>query len=219
VQTGTYMDVTFSNRSNKIFNEIIKSFGLTKDFNDEFHCTIAYSKKPLPNLTTVGGNTQDEQGNAFESIRKIATIDHFGHFDTDEGKNLHVVLKSNFCNDEFNRAINAGATTDYPKYISHVSLMYDCKDFTVTDDMATKFIGSKIEIISERISPLNGNWVEDKTNAEAIIECTLYGSQVDKILLELDETNEVDHVNKSPINIILESTAYGANIDLFLNDL
>ena len=215
MQTGTYMDVIFSSTSNALLDEIIASFGLTKDFNDEFHCTITYSKKPLPNLTTVGGHKQNNLHQATELINENATIIGFGHFDTDVGKNLHVILKSEFCSNEFKRAINAGATTDYPEYIAHVSLMYDCGDFTYTEEMGSKFIGSELEIVSERISPLNEKWVEDKTNVDSILEATLYGFQVDSILLEIDSD-----INKNiPFNIILESTSYGANVDSFLYDL
>jgi len=215
MQTGTYMDVVFSEKSNALLDEIISSFGLTKDFNDEFHCTITYSKKPLPNLTTVGGHEQDDLHQAVEAISEIATIAGFGHFDTDEGKNLHVILKSEFCSNEFKRAIDAGATTDYPEYISHVSLMYNCNDFTYTEEMGSKFIGSEIEIVSERITPLNENWVEEKTNVDSILEATLYGFQVDSILLELDSATK----QNTPFDIILESTSYGANVDSFLYDL
>jgi len=42
--------------------------------------------------------------------------------------------------------------------------MYDCGDFDLDDEknqsIINKYIGSTIEIIEERISPLNENWVE-----------------------------------------------------------
>lgn len=158
---GTYSDIIFSSESNKKFDKIIKSFGLEKDFTDAYHCTLTYSKKKLPFLKTSKGEKQDKDGNCSSKISKLIKIKDFGHFDTDEGKNLHVVLECPWCEAQFNRAIKAGATTDYPNYTAHVTLMYDCGDFTYREELGKEFIGETIEIVEERISPLNENWVED----------------------------------------------------------
>ena len=163
---GTYADIIFSKESNKKFDNIIKSFGLEKDFNDEYHCTLTYSKKPVPYLKTSKGTKQDKTGNCKESISKLVKIKDFGHFDTDEGKNLHVVLDCKWCETQFNRAIKSGATTDYPDYTAHITLMYNCEDFTYTEELGKEFIGETIEIIEERISPLNEDWVEEKTKLD-----------------------------------------------------
>ena len=163
--TGTYADVIFSKASNKKFDEILKDFGLKKDFNDAYHCTLTYSKKYLPYLKTSKGVKQDKSGNAKDKISKLVKIKSFGHFDTNDGKNLHADLECKWCEAQFDRAIRAGATTDYPSYKAHVTLMYDCKDFTLDpkSEVYKKWIGETIEIVEERISPLNENWVEEKT--------------------------------------------------------
>ncbi len=161
-QPGTYSDVVFSKESNKKLESITKAFGLKKDFNDEYHCTLTYSKKKVPYLKTSKGIKQDKTGNCKNKISKLVSVKDFGHFDTDEGKNLHVVLDCKWCKTQFDRAIKSGATTDYPDYTAHVTLMYNCDDFTYTDDIGKEFIGTTIEIIEERISPLNLNWVEEK---------------------------------------------------------
>ena len=160
--TGTYADIIFSKESNKKLNDIIKSFGLEKDFTDEYHCTLTYSKKKLPYLKTSKGDKQDKTGNVKSKLSKLIKIKDFGHFDTDQGKNLHVILECPWCEAQFNRAIKSGATTDYPEYTAHITLMYNCKDFTYSEEFGKKFIGDTLEIIEERISPLNEDWVEDK---------------------------------------------------------
>ncbi len=160
--TGTYMDIIFSKESNNKFDEIIKAFGLEKDFTDAYHCTITYSKKKVPFLKTSKGKKQ-RNGKVKNKLSKLIKIKSFGHFETDEGKNLHVVLECPWCETQFNRAIKAGATTDYPEYTAHVTLMYNCEDFVVDDEIGAEFIGETIEIVEERISVLNENWVEEKT--------------------------------------------------------
>lgn len=159
---GTYADVIFSIASNKILDKIIKEFGLEKDFKDAYHCTLTYSKKKVPYLKTSKGTSQDRTGNAKDKITKIVKIKSFGHFDTDEGKNLHVVLDSDWCKAQFTRAIKAGATTDYPEYTPHITLMYNCgTEFKLDDKLVKKFIGTSLEMVEERISPLNLDWVEE----------------------------------------------------------
>ncbi len=162
--SGTFMDVIFSSSTNKMFDEILKTIDLKKDFTDDYHCTITYSKKLLPNLKTSKGVRQKNY-EAKSKINKLVKIKEFGHFKTDEGHNLHIVLNCPYCEEEFRRAIKSGATTDYPEYIAHVTLMYDCGKFDLNvkknNDILSKFIGQKVLITEERISPLNENWVQD----------------------------------------------------------
>lgn len=158
--TGTYMDIIFSKESNKKFDSILKDFGLEKDFNDKYHCTLIYSKKVVPFLKTSKG-TKQEKNKAGNKLTKLISIKGFGHFDTNDGKNLHVILECSWCEAQHKRAIKAGAITDYPEYVAHVTLMYNCKDFKIDDKKFLKYVGEKIEIIEERITPLNENWVDD----------------------------------------------------------
>lgn len=160
--TGTYVDVIFDKKGNELLDSIIKSFGLTKDFKDEYHCTIAYSKKRIPTFKTSEGASQNENGEAKSKVNQTITIKGFGHFDTPEGKNLHVEWDSPYCKKEAQRALDEGGTTDYPEYKAHSTLMYNCKDFTLDHKICKDFIGKEINIIQERIQPLNENWVEDK---------------------------------------------------------
>ena len=160
MSAGTYMDVVFSKESNKKLDEIIKSFGLEKDFTDAYHTTIVYSKKEIPLLKTSKGKSQ-RKGHAKNELSKLVKIKEFGHFDTDDGKNLHVVLDCKFCETQFDRATRAGATSDYDKYTAHITLMYDCGDFTVDDEISAEFIGETLEIVEELITPLNEDWVEE----------------------------------------------------------
>ena len=51
-QEGTYYDCIFSHSTNKKIDSIIKDFGLEKDFNDAYHCTLTYSKVKRIKLKT-----------------------------------------------------------------------------------------------------------------------------------------------------------------------
>lgn len=153
MKVGTYMAVKFCQESNNKLIEIIKSFGLEKDFNDEFHCTITYSKKELVGFKTCLGESTSK-------LKNFVKIKGFGHFDTDSGKNLHIILECPFCEIEFARAKAAGATFDYDKYTAHVTLMYNCKDFTYSNQ-GDKFIGNKLIINEEYVETLNENWIDD----------------------------------------------------------
>ena len=164
---GTYQDVVFSTASNKKLDSIIKHINLEKDFTDAYHCTITYSKIPVPYLKTSKDVKQDKTGNAVSKISKLATIKSFGHFKTPEGKNLHVELECDWLNQRFIYAKSKGAISDYDEYTPHITLLYNCtnirKNFDIEQIDMSKFIGQKIEIVEERISPLNENWVEDSS--------------------------------------------------------
>ena len=166
---GTYSDVIFSKASVKKIDEMLKDLNLKKDFNDDFHCTLIYSKKPLPFYKTSKGTKQHlRKHEAKDKISKLVKIKEFGHFDTPEGKNLHMVLDCYWCEQQFARAIRDGAKYDYDKYIPHVTLMYDCtvdnKYFDIKDKDTKKYIGMSLELVEERITPLNEKWVEDSKN-------------------------------------------------------
>ncbi len=166
--SGTYYDVIFSKTSNDKIDDIIKELGLTKDFKDAFHCTLVYSKTLCTKLKTSKGTKQakDKKTGKFSAKNKLSLlckIKSFGHFDTDEGKNLHIELESDWCQAQHKRALTSGCTSDYPTYKAHVTLMYNCKDFSVNDDLVKEFIGERLEIVEERITPLNLDWVKDSS--------------------------------------------------------
>ena len=172
-QEGTYYDCVFSHSTNKKIDSIIKDFGLEKDFNDAYHCTLTYSKVKRIKLKTSKGTPQKKGGrykdyNCYNKVNIIAKIKSFGHFPTEEGKNLHIVLDCDWCEKQHERSIKAGCTFDYDKYTPHVSLMYECGDFDIEDnkELCDKYIGETIYIVEERISPLNFNWVEDSKNKD-----------------------------------------------------
>ena len=178
---GTYYDCVFSKSTNEKIDKIIDSFGLEKDFTDAYHCTLTYSKVKKVTLKTSIGTKQEKGGdypdfNCKNKVNVIAKIKSFGHFETPEGKNLHLVLDCHWCEKQHRRSIKEGCTFDYDKYTPHVTLMYNCGNFDLdnTKHLWEKFIGETIHIIEERISPLNVNWVEDskkdKEDSEKIKE-------------------------------------------------
>jgi len=166
-----YVGVMFSSESNRLLNQILKDLGLQKDFNDNFHCTIAYSKKnfkfKLPNENENTVKIKDDQ--IMVPVKEQCSIKGFGNFKTNEGLNLHIELNCLFCKSEFNRCIKSGAVYDYNKYIPHITLMYNCalpgedkgipmKYFKNTLD---KYIGKKLTIVREYKQVLNKDWLKD----------------------------------------------------------
>jgi len=163
---GTYSDIIFSKASNKKLDDIIKYIGFDKkDFNDDYHCTIVYSRKKLNWFKTSNGSKQDKNGEVKSKISKLVKIKSFGHFDTEDGKNLHVVIDCPLCESQFKKAEKAGMEFDYPKYTPHVTLLYDCtkdrKNFDISQIDMSKYIGEKLEVVEERITKLNKDWLKD----------------------------------------------------------
>jgi len=169
-----YIDVIFDSKSNRLLNQIIKNIGLIKDFNDEFHCTIAHSKKEF-NFKLPGeelGKIEIKDEKIISNINETCIIKDFGNFETDNGLNLHVVLDCPFCKSEFKRSIKSGAIYDYNEYIPHITLMYNCslpgEDKGIPKkyfkNNLEKYIGKKLTIIQERKQKLNNNWIKDSKN-------------------------------------------------------
>ena len=144
----TYSDFKFCKKSEKKLLNILKHFGLSKDFKDDFHCTIVYSKAPI------------DFSKHEKIMDRLVKIKNFGHFDTPDGKNLHVELECQVCEKEHALALKAGASYDYDKYVPHITLCYDCKDFDYVDQ-GKDFIGETLRIIKQDVSPLNEDWLED----------------------------------------------------------
>lgn len=162
---GTYVAVDFQDESVNELNNIINQLGLKKDFDDNFHTTIAFSKKYFSFFPKSCGSKSRKRKFVPRGQRIVKVID-IGHFNTDAGKNLHIVLKSKFCESEHIRAKNAGATYDHNKYIPHITIMYDCKDFDIhkfkkeSPDIFNNIIGTNLILKDEYIEKLNNNWVD-----------------------------------------------------------
>ena len=171
-KNGIYVDVKYTQEAENEINKIIKDLGLKKDFNDNFHITITYSKEffnPIFPFSDLNKDFTKDSNKYYLLLSEevYVTIKSFGHFDTPEGKNLHVVLDCDFCKKVHDKHIKAGAKYDFDKYIAHSTLLYNCKDFDVFEksgvlkDSLKKYIGKKLQLKSIDISPLNENWVED----------------------------------------------------------
>jgi 2'-5' RNA ligase len=166
-----YVDVIFDSESNRLLNQIIKDLGLIKDFNDNFHCTIAHSTKDF-DFKLLGedkNKVKIKDNKIIVKIKEKCTIKGFGNFKTNEGLNFHVVLDCPFCKSEFKRSLKSGAMYKYDNYIPHITLMYNCtlpgEDKSIPKkyfkNTLIKYIGKKLTIIQERKQKLNKNWVED----------------------------------------------------------
>jgi len=159
---GTYAAVKFSKESTRRINNFLKEFNLEKDFDDDYHCTLIYSRKLIPFYKTSKGVKQ-VKNKASNSLSKLISVKGIGTFDTPEGKNLHLVLNCKFCELRFKEAMQKGAEYDYNQYVPHITLLYDSQisdDKLKEMDKASKLL--KLEISEEYIEPLNENYLTDK---------------------------------------------------------
>ena len=153
---GSYVGVTPAKESKNKIKQLIKQLKVDNPIaRDKMHCTVIYSRKPISDFTAKG--TLDP---AIKAIPKSLKI-----FQTQEGKNA-LVLELD-CEELHYRHQSImkeyGATYDYPEYIPHITLSYDCKDFDVSsiskEDLCN--IIDCIEIDNEYYEDLKLDWKSD----------------------------------------------------------
>lgn len=144
-KNGIYVAVKFSddtiNRLLKYCNkanipEVLKA--------DEFHCTLSYSRKDVPDFEPK------------EKIKEIGVPYKFevwpsspNAFKKDMTYCLVLKFKSDYLQKRFDKIMSMGATYDYDKYQPHISLSYNVdKDFDVKKLPPIKELGD-FEIVSE----------------------------------------------------------------------
>ena len=112
---GTYAAVRYSDESIKKLEKVVKEL---PNPNYDFHTTLLYSRKYLPNYKPLG------------KIQETATVNGFKIFDTqDEKRALVLTLDCPFLVNRHNELMKEhGATYDYDEYIPHITLSYDLED-------------------------------------------------------------------------------------------
>lgn len=160
---GTYVGVNYTQASVDELKYITKLLGLEKDFDDQYHTTIAYSKRMFTFFPYTCGSKRRKVKFVPGNMNKVKIKD-IGHFNTPEGKNLHIVLDAPFCDMEHKRTLRAGAQYDHDKYIAHITLMYNCKDFDINTfkkenaETYHKIIGTHLVLKDEYVEKLDPNW-------------------------------------------------------------
>lgn len=160
---GTYVGVNYTQASVDELQYITKLLGLEKDFDDQYHTTIAYSKRMFTFFPYTCGSKRRKVKFVPGNMNKVKIKD-IGHFNTPEGKNLHIVLDAPFCDMEHKRTLRAGAQYDHDKYIPHITLMYNCKDFDINTfkkenaETYHKIIGTHLVLKDEYVEKLDPNW-------------------------------------------------------------
>lgn len=118
---------------------------------DSFHCTLIYSSKPALQPVLY--------------VRKIfeATVDEVGFFPTSNGAKRCCILKlqSNSLEQRHKSLMNEmEASYDYPSYIPHITLSYDCpQDYAVSKADQQKTKGLPIFLVGEYLEAIDGEKV------------------------------------------------------------
>jgi 2'-5' RNA ligase len=117
----------------KTENKINSLLPQPKDFDDEYHVTICYSKKPVK----ISKELIDKKDFPFEGQGKVI---NWTIFESEKyGKSFVLILDCPCCKEKFNKFIKMGASFDYEKYIPHLTLYYDLPKNINPEDLFKKF--------------------------------------------------------------------------------
>lgn len=150
---GTYVGVKFSIDSRKKLKELCDNIAIPEpcDEND-FHCTVMYSTKPLPKLV------EDEDGDKEFDPPIVAQMKKFHIFDTQDGnKSLVILLECEYLTTR-HEEISEKYDAEYPhdEYRPHVTLSYNVGDIDL-DDIDYEL--GELEIVDEYVAPIDLDWV------------------------------------------------------------
>ena len=158
-----------------------------KDPGSKFHTTILYhqfkgespkEQERLVNYKTITGKMMSkEQGSSgpqytlngvklnIPKLKIPIKIIGFGYFDIQNKKtgkkerNLHIRVRSNFLEKEWQRAKSFGFSHTYTKYIPHITLKNNVpSDFKIPPEIIKKYVGTILYTNDQYINPLNTNF-------------------------------------------------------------
>jgi hypothetical protein len=144
---GTYVGTVFDNNTKKELRQLMIDLKIpNRTPSKRLHSTIIYSKKHIPDFETTT-----------EGYPKTATCRKFHIFDTRDGNRaLVLILDCQSLVDRHNEIMqNSDATYDFPRYIPHITLSYDCADF---DPESYKGTFPSIVITGEYAEDLKLDW-------------------------------------------------------------
>ena len=150
---GSYVGVTPSKQSKDNIKKLLKELKVENPISrDKMHTTLIYSRKCINNFSP--------KGKLDPPI--IAKPKSFKIFHTKEEKNALVLeLDCQELHDRHNFIMDKyGATYDYPEYIPHITLSYDCGDFDAASVDFSKYVDTlkEIEIVDEYYEDLKLDW-------------------------------------------------------------
>ena len=129
--------------SDETSNEIDSKIDI-KDFNDEYHTTLCYSKKPV----LIDKYFLEKRD--FDIKPVIAKVNWWTIFESETyGKSFVLKLDCEDCFRKFEEFIEMGASYDYDEYIPHLTLCYDLPDDINPKDVFEKV--KDLEIVFDRI--------------------------------------------------------------------
>jgi len=155
---GTYAGVRFSPSTVKALRAFGKDNGIPNRLpHENFHTTLLYSRKHLPNYTPVG-----DYDNPLVGIPKV--WEKWPSKPDDDGKVSMCLVLQFTCPELVKRHKELmdehDAHYDFDEYKPHVTLSYDVGDFNVKD---LPTFGDDIEIVSEYQEELKDTWANEKT--------------------------------------------------------
>lgn len=122
VADGTYVGAKLNKESCKKIKELCKAIGVpSRVTSEKLHTTLIYSRKHVPEI--------ELQPDLYPMTAKTVG---FHIFDTRDGKRALVLkLKCKELIDRHKQIMSQYDTTyDFPDYIPHVTISYDCGDFS-----------------------------------------------------------------------------------------
>lgn len=126
--TGTYASLLPDQSSTAYLNTLCEMLGIT-DVPD-FHCTLVYSRVPVPELEELP-----------VPFPVHASIDKYDIFPSKEGKKVLVLrLKSETLHALFDKTMLMGCTYDFDAYKPHITLSYDYTGATLNGDFSNRNI-------------------------------------------------------------------------------
>ena len=128
-----------------------------KDFNDEFHTTVCYSKKPMP----IKKDFLEERDLPYRGTAKV--IDWVIFESENYGRSFCLVLDCPLCVRKFNVFVLGGASFDYDKYVPHLTLYYDLPKNIKPEELFERFKGLEIKYSAIRFEEINEEKYKEDT--------------------------------------------------------
>lgn len=143
--TGLYVGVKFSENTLNKIQKFCKEHKIPNALKKkDFHCTIAYSRKPVPNFKPIKTVKETGKPIKFEIWESPPNV-----YKDKTTYCLIVKIDSEYLHVRFNNIIDMGATYDYDEYKPHLTLSYDVgKDFDIKTLRSIDDLG-QFEIITE----------------------------------------------------------------------
>jgi 2'-5' RNA ligase len=150
LDSGTFMGVKFSDDDADHIIDIAKKLGIPNVVKKkDLHVTVLFSRKELPNLEV------NEKIDEWVYPKNFHVFPSF--LDKEKKGALVIKLKSPFLEKRHKELLNLhDAMYDFPEYIPHVTLSYDCGDWELPKNI--DMFRKEFHLEREYIEPLDLNW-------------------------------------------------------------